>query len=81
SGSRFSAAPLSRHIAYLAREGVSRDGKDAELFGSDASAVAGGSFAERCAEDRHHFRFIVSPEDAGELTDVRAFTRELMTDV
>lgn len=81
AGSRFSAAPLSRHIAYLAREGVSRDGKDAELFSSDASAVDGGSFAERCAGDRHHFRFIVSPEDAGELADVRAFTRELMTDV
>lgn len=81
AGSRFSAAPLFRHIAYLAREGVSRDGKDAELFGSDASAVDGGSFAERCAGDRHHFRFIVSPEDAGELADVRAFTRELMTDV
>lgn len=81
AGSRFSAAPLSRHIAYLAREGVTRDGKDPELFGSDASPVEGGSFAERCAGDRHHFRFIVSPEDAGELADVRAFTRELMTDV
>ena len=35
-------------------------------------------FAERCEDDRHHFRFIVSPEDAAELADLRAFTRELI---
>lgn len=81
AGSRFSAAPLSRHIAYLKREGVSRDGSDAELFGSDEGSAHGDAFAERCADDRHHFRFIVSPEDAGELTDVPAFTRELLTDM
>ena len=32
-------------------------------------------------DDRHHFRFIISPEDAAELGDLRTFTRELMTDV
>ena len=31
------------------------------------------------ARDRHHFRFIVSPEDATELSDLKAFTRDLMT--
>lgn len=80
-GTRFSAAPLGRHITYLKREGVTRHGKDAELFGSGDRPVDGGAFAERCAEDRHHFRFIVSPEDAGELADVRAFTSELLTDM
>lgn len=81
TASRFSAAPLSRHLAYLEREGVTRDGKDAELFGSDGDRADGKTFAERCAGDRHHFRFIVSPEDAGELADIRAFTRELITDM
>lgn len=81
AGTRFSAAPLSRHIAYLKREGVTRGGKDAELFGGGDGPVDGGAFAERGADDRHHFRFIVSPEDAGELADVRAFTRELLTDM
>ena len=81
AGSRFSAAPLSRHIVYLKREGVSRDGSDAELFGSDEGAAHCDAFAERCADDRHHFRFIISPEDAGELADVPAFTRELLTDM
>ena len=43
----------------------------------DADAKA---FAERCEDDRHHFRFIISPEDASELENVRTFTRELMAD-
>src|ERR1700680_4789616 len=31
-------------------------------------------------DDRHYFRFIVSPEDAAELDSLRTFTRELMAD-
>lgn len=80
-GTRFSAAPLSRHLTYLKRDGVARDGKDAELFGSEDEAIDGKDFAERCGDDRHHFRFIVSPENAGEMADVRAFTRELISDM
>ena len=80
-GTRFSAAPLARHLTYLKRDGVTRDGKDAGLFGSDGASADGNAFAERCADDRHHFRFIVSPEDAGELADIRAFTSELMSDM
>ncbi|MDQ0353610.1 type IV secretory pathway VirD2 relaxase [Rhodoplanes tepidamans] len=39
------------------------------------------SFVERCAGDRHHFRFVVSPEEASDLTDLKAFTRDLLTDM
>ncbi|MBF9151701.1 relaxase/mobilization nuclease domain-containing protein [Novosphingobium jiangmenense] len=80
-GSRFTAAPLARHITYLKREGVTRDGQDAALFGAGDQPPDGAAFAERCAGDRHHFRFIVSPEDSGELADVRTFTRELVRDM
>ena len=80
-GSRFTAAPLAQHLTYLKRDGVTRDGKDAELFGADPEPTDGKLFAERCVDDRHHFRFIVSPEDAAELADVRTFTRELLTDM
>ena len=51
------------------------------MFGADPEPVNGKLFAERCGDDRHHFRFIVSPEDATELADVRTFTRELLTDM
>ncbi len=35
-------------------------------------------FEKRGAEDRHQFRFIVSPEDAAELGDLKPYTRDLM---
>ncbi len=79
-GSRYRAAPLARHIAYLERDGVTRDGRDASLFDARSDQADGDAFASRCGDNRHHFRFIVSPEDAGELADLKAFTRELMDD-
>jgi hypothetical protein len=39
------------------------------------------AFAERCEGDRHHFRFIVSPDDALEMTDLRAFTCDLISEM
>lgn len=77
-GAQFRAAPLGRHIAYLERDGVTRDGHDASMFDAGGDAADRGSFAERCADDRHHFRLIVSPEDAAEVDDLRRFTRDLM---
>jgi type IV secretory pathway VirD2 relaxase len=79
-GGRFRSAPLSKHIAYLKREGVTRDGADARIFDATSDDANTKAFAERCEEDRHHFRFTVSPEDAGQMADLRAFTRELMAD-
>jgi type IV secretory pathway VirD2 relaxase len=79
-GRQFVAAPLARHVAYLKREGVTRDGEDARLFDAASDNADGKAFAERCADDRHHFRFIVSPEDGVQMADLRVFTRELMND-
>jgi type IV secretory pathway VirD2 relaxase len=80
-GSRFRSAPLPKHINYLKREGVTRDGEDARMFDANSEVADERAFAERCKDDRHHFRFIVSPEDAAELENLRAFTRELLGDV
>ena len=79
-GKRFRSAPLTKHVAYLKREGVTRDGVDARMFGVKSDTADSKAFAERCEDDRHHFRFTVSPEDATEMADLRAFTRELMAD-
>lgn len=79
-GSKFRSASLARHVAYLKREGVTRDGSDAGMFDARSDLTDERAFAERCEEDRHHFRFTISPEDAAEMTDLRAFTRELMAD-
>src|SRR5260221_1900711 len=80
TGSRFRSAPLSNHVIYLKRDGVTHDGADARMFDARSDAADEQAFAERCRDDRHHFRFIVSPEDAAQLQDLRTFTRELMAD-
>lgn len=80
-GAAFRSAPLARHVAYLEREGVTRDGSDGQMFDAHSDEADGRAFAARCEGDRHHFRFIVSPEDAGQMVDLRTFTRELMQDM
>jgi type IV secretory pathway VirD2 relaxase len=48
------------------------------MFDAGSENADVGAFARRAAGDRHHFRFIVSPEDAAELTDLHAYTRDLV---
>ncbi|AQQ03907.1 type VI secretion protein [Roseibium algicola] len=72
------SAPLAAHLKYLGREGVTRDGEKARMFSPGDDAVDPKEFAERCQDDRHHFRFIVSPEDATDLADLRSFSQDLM---
>lgn len=72
------AVPLSAHVAYLKREGVTRDGAPTHMFDAESDRADDRAFAERCKDDRHHFRIIVSPEDAAELTDLREYTRDLV---
>lgn len=72
------SAPMAAHLSYLRRDGVTRDGEKAKLFGPSGDDLDAREFAERCTSDRHHFRFIVSPEDAVEMVDLKGFTRDLM---
>lgn len=78
---RRSAGGLAAHIGYLQRDGVTRDGEAGRLFDARSDMVDASAFAERAQDDRHHFRFIVSLEDAGELSDLRVYARDLMADV
>ena len=66
------------HLRYLVRDGVTREGEPAKLYDRDSEGVDGGAFTARGAGDRHQFRFIVAPEDGAELSDMRAYTRDLM---
>ncbi|KXF79420.1 type VI secretion protein [Paramesorhizobium deserti] len=72
---------MAGHVAYLRREGVSKDGVAGGLFDADHDDVDGHRFAKRCGDDRHHFRFIVSPDDAIELGDLKTFARDLMAEM
>jgi type IV secretory pathway VirD2 relaxase len=66
------------HLAYVRRDGVERDGSPGRLYDAARDEADGRAFAERCVEDRHQFRFIVSPEDGAELAALRPFVRGLM---
>ena len=67
------------HLRYIEREGVGRDGEPGQAYGSTTDNVDLAAFEERGREDRHQFRFIVSPEDAEQLDDLRRYTRHLMS--
>ncbi len=75
------SAALATHVIYLKREGAGREGESGQLFNEQADNADGRAFAERCEGDRHHFRFIVSPEDAAELDNLKRYTRDLMSDM
>ncbi|MFZ3121449.1 MAG: DUF3363 domain-containing protein [Variovorax sp.] len=75
---RASPNSVSVHLRYIERDGVTRDGQKGQAFGADTEAADLKAFQERGQSDRHQFRFIVSPEDALELEDLRGFTRQLM---
>jgi type IV secretory pathway VirD2 relaxase len=72
------SAPLTAHLTYLQRDGVTRDNATGKMFDAAGDELDTRDFADRCHGERHHFRFIVSPDDAAELSDLRAFTRDLM---
>jgi len=66
------------HLRYLERDGVTREGEKGCAYSAIENEADGRAFIERGREDRHQFRFIIAPEDAEEMTDLRRFTRDLM---
>lgn len=74
AGPRSTAA----HLRYIEREGVDRQGGAGQAYGPTTDDADLEAFKECGADDRHQFRFIVSPEDAEQLDDLRTYTRHLM---
>jgi len=73
-----SGKAIDAHLRYLQRDGVTKDGEKGQVYSASRDAEDGRAFVERGRGDRHQFRFIVSAEDAVELADLRASTRDLM---
>ena len=66
------------HLAYVQRDGVTREGAPGELYSRESDRADGREFLARAGEDRHQFRFIVSPEDGDQYQDLKPFVRDLM---
>jgi hypothetical protein len=75
----YGAKAAALHLRYIERDGVEKDGSKGVLYGPDG-AVERKTFEEPRPREKHQFRLIVSPEDAGEL-DLTAYVRRLMTRV
>ena len=75
---RASPQSLAKHLRYVERDGAGRDGEPGRAYGPQADEADLDAFKERCTDDRHHFRFIVSQEDGAELDDLRTYTRHLV---
>ncbi|PTU80015.1 DUF3363 domain-containing protein [Pseudomonas indoloxydans] len=69
---------LTKHLRYIERDGAGRDGAPGCAYGPQTDDADLDAFNERSADDRHHFRFIVSPEDGAELQELRTYTRHLV---
>jgi type IV secretory pathway VirD2 relaxase len=77
SASGAKAAAL--HVRYIERDGVEKDGSKGVLYDADGPARA-EAFEQPRPGEKHQFRLIVSPEDAGEL-DLTDYVRRLMATV
>jgi type IV secretory pathway VirD2 relaxase len=80
---------LRKHLAYIERDGTDEVGDRAKLYGPDVEHAAkidanindmsdAKEVHESWKDDRHHFRFIVAPEDSAQLSDLSAYTRDLV---
>jgi type IV secretory pathway VirD2 relaxase len=69
---------LAKHLQYLEREGVTPAGDPGRVYCAGADATDVRAFDARTRQDGYQFRFIVSPEDATRLAELREFTRGLM---
>lgn len=74
-------AALAAHTAYLGRMGAGEDGERAAFFGPVREGVDAAGATEGWPKDRHHFRFIISPEHGDRISDLESFTREVMSRV
>ena len=79
-----------KHLAYIERDGTDERGERAKSYGSglddidieageEADSKPTKAFADRCKDDRHHFRFVVTPEDSSSLLSLSEFTTDLVT--
>ena len=73
-----SAGALRAHLSYIRRDAASPEEDRGRVFSAVSDDENAGAFAEKAAKDRHHFRFIVSPEDGPEMADLKPFVRGLV---
>src|SRR6478672_9066262 len=72
------SAALAKHVVYLGRAGAGVDGDRPEFFDAKTEFLTPARETNLWARDRHHFRFIISPEHGDRIADLKGYVRELM---
>jgi type IV secretory pathway VirD2 relaxase len=67
------------HLKYIVRDGVTREGAPGRLYGSASDDMDAGAFLARSEKDPHQFRFVVSADEGAQLTDLKPFIRDLVS--
>ena len=76
---RYGAQAAARHLRYIEREGVEKDGSRGVLYGAEGP-LSRDVFEQPRLDERHQFRFTVSPEDGADL-DLTEYVRKVMVRV
>ena len=72
------AGALAAHVAYLGRSGAGAEGARPDFFDRTDDRVSVATETRGWSADRHHFRFIISPEHGDRIADLRGYVREIM---
>ena len=75
------AGALAAHVAYLGRSGAGVEGARPAFFDRTDDCVEAALETQGWSGDRHHFRFIISPEHGDRIADLRSYVREVMARV
>lgn len=66
------------HLDYVERDGTGPNGEPAKIYNEHDLEADKDAFLTRGEDDRHQFRVILSPEDAKDLEDLTAYTRDVV---
>lgn len=72
---------LAKHVVYLGRSGAGVEGARPTFFDRSDDGVNARARTRGWTDDRHHFRFIISPEHGDRIRDLRGYVREVMARV
>lgn len=81
TGPKAAATSIKKHIDYMQREGVGIDGGKPiayDMENNQKTEKELKDFVGKASQDRHHFRFIISPEKAANLPDIREYCRDVV---
>ncbi len=72
-------AALAAHIGYIRRDAALEEKDRGKLFDAMSEDSNASDLIKSITDDRHHFRFIVSPEDGVEMADLKPSVRDLVS--